>query len=86
MAVWDRAETSPGRVLTGDSFFHLSALGESLLSGLNLCGTVVCLIDPAGLCACPCASDETSSPATCATRGFPAEWQQSEPFADLRNP
>ena len=34
-------------MLTGDSFFHLSALGEAL-PGLNLCGAgrVVCLIDP----------------------------------------
>jgi len=33
-------------VLTGDSFFHLNAFGESL-PGLNLCGAgrVVCLID-----------------------------------------
>ena len=44
----------PG-VLTGDSFFHLSALGEPL-PGLNLCGAgrVVCLIDPVGdVYACP---------------------------------
>ena len=44
----------PG-VLTGDSFFHLSALGEPL-PGLNLCGAgrVVCLIDPIGdVYACP---------------------------------
>src|SRR5262249_30339291 len=36
-------------VLTGDSFFHLSALGAPL-PGLNLCGAgrVVCLIDPVG--------------------------------------
>ena len=37
------------RVLTGDSFFHLSGLGEpGALAGLNLCGAgrVVCLIDP----------------------------------------
>ena len=42
-------------VLTGDSFFHLSALGEAL-PGLNLCGAgrVVCLIDPIGdVYACP---------------------------------
>ena len=42
-------------VLTGDSFFHLSALGEPL-AGLNLCGAgrVVCLIDPIGdVYACP---------------------------------
>ena len=44
----------PG-VLTGDSFFHLSALGDPL-DGLNLCGAgrVVCLIDPIGdVYACP---------------------------------
>jgi len=42
-------------VLTGDSFFHLSALGAPL-PGLNLCGAgrVVCLIDPVGdVYACP---------------------------------
>ena len=42
-------------VLTGDSFFHLNALGEPL-PGLNLCGAgrVVCLIDPIGdVYACP---------------------------------
>src|SRR4051794_35118831 len=42
-------------VLTGDSFFHLNALGESL-PGLNMCGAgrVVCLIDPIGdVYACP---------------------------------
>ena len=42
-------------VLTGDSFFHLSALGAPL-EGLNLCGAgrVVCLIDPVGdVYACP---------------------------------
>ena len=42
-------------VLTGDSFFHLSAYGEAL-PGLNLCGAgrVVCLIDPVGdVYACP---------------------------------
>ena len=45
----------PG-VLTGDSFFHLNALGEEDLPGLNLCGAgrVVCLIDPVGdVYACP---------------------------------
>ncbi len=42
-------------VLTGDSFFHLSAYGQAL-PGLNLCGAgrVVCLIDPVGdVYACP---------------------------------
>ena len=45
------------RVLTGDSFFHLSGLGEpGALAGLNMCGAgrVVCLIDPVGdVYACP---------------------------------
>src|SRR6195952_2340044 len=48
------------RVLTGDSFFHLSAYGEAL-PGLNLCGAgrVVCLIDPVGdVYACPFASHD----------------------------
>ncbi len=46
-------------VLTGDSFFHLSAyadVGDKPLPGLNLCGAgrVVCLIDPVGdVYACP---------------------------------
>ena len=43
------------KVLTGDSFFHLSAYGEAL-PGLNLCGAgrVVCLVDPVGdVYACP---------------------------------
>ena len=47
-------------VLTGDSFFHLSAFGEEL-PGLNLCGAgrVVCLIDPVGdVYACPFAIHE----------------------------
>ena len=42
-------------MLTGDSFFHLNALGEPL-PGLNMCGAgrVVCLIDPIGdVYACP---------------------------------
>ena len=46
-------------VLTGDSFFHLNALGTETgesLPGLNLCGAgrIVCLIDPIGdVYACP---------------------------------
>ena len=37
-------------VLTGDSFFHLNALGSEQLPGLNLCGAgrLVCLTDPIG--------------------------------------
>ena len=50
------------QVLTGDSFFHLAAFGESL-PGLNLCGAgrVVCLIDPVGdVYACPFAIHDAS--------------------------
>lgn len=57
-------------VLTGDSFFHLSAYG-SALPGLNLCGAgrVVCLIDPVGTCTRARSRSTTSSwPATCGRR------------------
>src|SRR5690625_416630 len=61
-------------VLTGDSFFHLSAYGQSL-PGLNMCGAgrVVCLIDPVGdVYACPFAITMNSRRATCyATVGSP---------------
>jgi mycofactocin radical SAM maturase len=75
-------------VLTGDSFFHLSALGESL-PGLNLCGAgrVVCLIDPVGdVYACPFAIHETFLAGNVRDRGFQYVWQESELFTDLRKP
>jgi len=76
-------------VLTGDSFFHLSAYG-SALPGLNLCGAgrVVCLIDPVGdVYACPFAihqdflAGNVRSPG-----GFEHVWRNSELFASLRRP
>jgi MoaA/NifB/PqqE/SkfB family radical SAM enzyme len=42
-------------VLTGDSFFHLSAYGQEL-QGMNMCGAgrIVCCVDPVGeVYACP---------------------------------
>lgn len=76
-------------VLTGDSFFHLSALGESL-PGLNLCGAgrVVCLIDPIGdVYACPFAiHDEFRAGSIRADGGFGAVWRDAELFARLRSP
>ena len=76
-------------VLTGDSFFHLSAFGEAL-PGLNLCGAgrVVCLIDPVGdVYACPFAIHENFLAGNVRSPGgFQRVWQQSELFADLRNP
>ena len=68
-------------VLTGDSFFHLSALGEPL-PGLNLCGAgrVVCLIDPVGdVYACPFVlHDEFKAGNVRDPGGFAAVWRESE--------
>ena len=76
-------------VLTGDSFFHLNALGPAL-PGLNLCGAgrVVCLIDPVGdVYACPFViHDEFRAGSVRAAGGFTAVWQESQVFRDLRRP
>lgn len=76
-------------VLTGDSFFHLSAYGDAL-PGLNLCGAgrVVCLIDPVGdVYACPFAIHEQFLAGNIVSDGgFQHVWQHSELFADLRSP
>jgi mycofactocin radical SAM maturase len=76
-------------VLTGDSFFHLSALGEAL-PGLNLCGAgrVVCLIDPVGdVYACPFVlHDEFKAGSVRDPGGFGAVWTDSTLFAGLREP
>jgi mycofactocin radical SAM maturase len=76
-------------VLTGDSFFHLSAYGEAL-PGLNLCGAgrVVCLIDPIGdVYACPFAIHENFLAGNVrADGGFTRVWRESALFADLRRP
>jgi len=76
-------------VLTGDSFFHLSAYGEAL-PGLNLCGAgrVVCLIDPVGdVYACPFAIHENFLAGNVRSPGgFQEVWRGSELFAELRQP
>ncbi|MEN0136087.1 MAG: mycofactocin radical SAM maturase [Rhodococcus sp. (in: high G+C Gram-positive bacteria)] len=76
-------------VLTGDSFFHLSAYGDAL-PGLNLCGAgrVVCLIDPVGdVYACPFAiHDQFLAGNIVADGGFQQVWQTSELFQELRSP
>ena len=78
----------PG-ILTGDSFFHLSALGEPL-EGLNLCGAgrVVCLIDPIGdVYACPFVIDRQFLAGNVRDAGgFPAVWRTSALFSSLREP
>jgi mycofactocin biosynthetic radical S-adenosylmethionine protein MftC len=76
-------------VLTGDSFFHLAAYGQSL-PGLNLCGAgrVVCLIDPVGdVYACPFAiHDAFKAGNVRSPGGFAGVWRSSALFADLRSP
>ena len=81
-------------VLTGDSFFHLNALGdgspESHLPGLNLCGAgrVVCLIDPIGeVYACPFVMhDEFRAGSVRDPGGFTSVWRESDLFLSLREP
>ena len=76
-------------VLTGDSFFHLSAYGEAL-PGLNLCGAgrVVCLIDPVGdVYACPFAIHESFLAGNILRDGgFRTVWRDSDLFGELRSP
>ncbi len=77
-------------VLTGDSFFHLNALGDENLPGLNLCGAgrVVCLIDPIGdVYACPFViHDEFKAGNVRDPGGFGTVWKQSDLFRELREP
>jgi mycofactocin radical SAM maturase len=76
-------------VLTGDSFFHLNALGEPL-PGLNMCGAgrVVCLIDPIGdVYACPFViHDQFKAGSVRDAGGFTAVWRESDLFRELREP
>ncbi len=76
-------------VLTGDSFFHLSAYGKAL-PGLNLCGAgrVVCLIDPIGdVYACPFAIHEAFLAGNVRDEGgFAKVWRESPLFRELRRP
>jgi mycofactocin biosynthetic radical S-adenosylmethionine protein MftC len=76
-------------VLTGDSFFHLNALGESL-PGLNMCGAgrVVCLIDPVGdVYACPFVlHDDFKAGSVRDLGGFAKVWKESPLFLSLREP
>ncbi|WP_210588506.1 mycofactocin radical SAM maturase [Streptomyces sp. GESEQ-35] len=101
--VWDELHPTAGQqkelydwlvargenVLTGDSFFHLSAYGDPL-PGLNLCGAgrVVCLIDPVGdVYACPFAIHDAFRAGNVRDEGgFTRVWRASDLFADLRRP
>jgi len=75
-------------VVTGDSFFHLSAFGEPL-PGINLCGAgrIVCLVDPVGdIYACPFAtSSEFMAGNMVEASSFGQVWAHSDLFQRLRH-
>jgi len=81
---WLRAHPD---VATGDSFFHLSALGEPL-PGMNMCGAgrIVCLVDPIGdVYACPFLLDDKFRAGNIEQAGsFRDVWRTSPLFAHLR--
>ncbi|MCU1571150.1 MAG: mftC [Naasia sp.] len=87
--LYDWLVANGDNVLTGDSFFHLSAYGAAL-PGLNLCGAgrVVCLIDPIGdVYACPFAIHEEFLAGNVRSEGgFKKVWRDSELFTRLRKP
>jgi mycofactocin biosynthetic radical S-adenosylmethionine protein MftC len=87
--LYDWLVANGDQVLTGDSFFHLAAYGDSL-PGLNLCGAgrVVCLIDPVGdVYACPFAIHETFLAGNVLDAGgFANVWRNSDLFIELRAP
>lgn len=74
-------------VLTGDSFFHLSAYGKPL-AGMNMCGAgrIVCCVDPVGeVYACPFVlAPEFSAGNVRDPGGFAGVWRDSPLFGRLR--
>ena len=80
-------------VLTGDSFFHLNALGTETgetLPGLSMCGAgrIVCLIDPIGdVYACPFVIHDNFLAGNVRDEGgFGEVWKHSPLFTELREP
>ncbi|MFV9502954.1 MAG: mycofactocin radical SAM maturase [Oscillochloridaceae bacterium umkhey_bin13] len=84
--IYDWLQAHPA-VMTGDSFFHLSAFGTPL-DGLNMCGAgrIVCCVDPVGeVYACPFVlSPEFSGGNVRQPGGFGAIWRESARFQHLR--
>lgn len=81
---WLRAHPD---VLTGDSFFHLSALGAPL-DGLNMCGAgrIVCCVDPRGdVYACPFVLASEFKAGNVRQTGFADLWRTSPLFRRLRS-
>ncbi len=100
IAVWERMRPTHAQnrmlydwllahpdVLTGDSFFHLSAYGQPL-DGLNMCGAgrIVCCVDPVGeVYACPFVLSPEFSAGNVRDRGgFSRLWRHAPLFAHLR--
>jgi [mycofactocin precursor peptide]-tyrosine decarboxylase / 3-amino-5-[(4-hydroxyphenyl)methyl]-4,4-dimethylpyrrolidin-2-one synthase len=85
-ALYDWLRAHPD-VLTGDSFFHLSAYGQPL-DGLNMCGAgrIVCCVDPVGeVYACPFVlAPEFSGGNVRQPGGFAEVWRHSSVFAHMR--
>jgi mycofactocin radical SAM maturase len=75
-------------VLTGDSFFHLSAYGQPV-DGLNMCGAgrIVCCVDPVGeVYACPfMLAPEFSAGNVRQPGGFTDIWRTAPLFEHLRD-
>ncbi len=74
-------------VMTGDSFFHLSALGAAL-DGLNMCGAgrIVCLVDPVGdVYTCPfLITPDFKAGNIREAGGFKQVWQEAPLFQFVR--
>ncbi len=74
-------------VLTGNSFFHLSAYGQPM-DGLNMCGAgrIVCCVDPVGeVYACPFTlAPEFAAGNVRHPGGFTSVWRDAPLFAHLR--
>ncbi len=80
---WLRAHPN---VMTGDSFFHLSALGAPL-DGLNMCGAgrIVCCVDPRGdVYACPFVLADEFKAGNVRDSAFSDIWSGSSLFEQLR--
>jgi mycofactocin radical SAM maturase len=102
VGVWDALRPTPAQqqdihrwllahpmVLTGDSLFHLNALGQTI-PGLQMCGAgrIVCLVDPVGdVYACPfLIHPDFLAGNVRRDGGFGSVWRSSPLLAAMRSP